>query len=66
MTYALGRQLGYHDMPTVRAIVRDAARQDYRLSAFIQGVVHSQAFRMMQAPAADGGSRQTVAGDARP
>jgi len=66
MTYALGRQLGYHDMPTVRAIVRDAARQDYRLSAFIQGVVHSQAFRMMQVPAADGGSRQTVAGDARP
>ena len=66
MTYALGRQLGYHDMPTVRAIVRDAARQDYRLSAFIQGVVHSQAFRMMQVPAAEGGSRQTVAGDARP
>ena len=66
MTYALGRQLGYYDMPTVRAIVRDAARQDYRLSAFIQGVVRSPAFRMMQAPAGDGGRRQTAAGDARP
>jgi hypothetical protein len=40
-------------MPTVRAIVRDAAQQDYRLSAFIQGVIRSQAFRMMQAPATE-------------
>jgi hypothetical protein len=53
MTYALGRQLEYFDMPTVRAIVRDAAQQDYRLSAFIQGVIRSQAFRMMQAPATE-------------
>jgi len=53
MTYALGRQLEYYDMPTVRAIVRDAAQQDYKMSAFIQGVVRSQAFRMMGAPPAD-------------
>ena len=26
MTYALGRRVEYYDMPTVRAIVRDAAR----------------------------------------
>ena len=51
MTYALGRQLEYFDMPAVRTIVRDAAQQDYRMSAFIQGVVRSQAFRMMQVPA---------------
>jgi len=50
MTYALGRQLEHYDMPAVRAIVRDAAKQDYRLSAFVQGVARSQAFRMMQAP----------------
>jgi hypothetical protein len=50
MTYALGRQLEYYDMPAVRAIVRDAAQQDYRMSAFIQGVVRSPAFRMMGAP----------------
>jgi mono/diheme cytochrome c family protein len=53
MTYALGRQLAYYDMPTVRAIVRDAAQQEYRLSAFIQGVIRSQPFRMMQAPATE-------------
>jgi Protein of unknown function (DUF1588)/Protein of unknown function (DUF1585)/Protein of unknown function (DUF1592) len=53
MTYALGRQLEYYDMPAVRAIVRDAAQQDYRMSAFIQGVVRSQAFRMMGTPPAE-------------
>jgi hypothetical protein len=52
MTYALGRQLEAYDMPTVRAIVRDAAQQDYTMSAFIQGVARSQAFRMMGAPPA--------------
>jgi mono/diheme cytochrome c family protein len=46
LTYALGRQVEYFDMPTVRAIVRDAAKQDYRMSAFILGVVNSQPFRM--------------------
>jgi mono/diheme cytochrome c family protein len=46
MTYALGRQVEFYDMPAIRAIVRDAARQDYKLSSFILGVVNSQAFRM--------------------
>ena len=40
-------------MPAVRAIVREAAQQDYKLSAFIQGVVRSQAFRMMGPPPAE-------------
>jgi hypothetical protein len=53
LTYALGRQLEYYDMPAVRAIVRDAAQQDYRMSAFIQGVVRTQAFRMMGAAPAE-------------
>ena len=30
MTYALGRRVEYYDMPTVRTIVRDAAKQDYK------------------------------------
>jgi len=34
------------DMPTVRAIVREAAKQDYRISAFITGVIASHAFQM--------------------
>jgi mono/diheme cytochrome c family protein len=47
MTYALGRRVEYFDMPTVRAIIRDAAAKDYKVSAFILGVATSPAFRMM-------------------
>jgi hypothetical protein len=55
MTYALGRRLEYTDMPTVRTIVNGAARADHRLSAYILGVVNSQAFRMTQIGAEDTG-----------
>ncbi|MBV9506011.1 MAG: DUF1592 domain-containing protein [Acidobacteriia bacterium] len=54
LTYALGRGLDYHDMPAVRRIVRDAARENYRFSAFIMGVAHSVPFRMRMA--ASGGN----------
>ncbi len=50
MTYALGRRVEHYDMPTVRAIARDAARHDNRLSAFILGMVKSAAFQMSTAP----------------
>jgi hypothetical protein len=51
MVYALGRGLTYADMPAVRAIVRDAARQDYRFSAIVLGIVNSVPFQMrMRAP----------------
>ena len=33
MTYALGRGVEYYDMPTIRAIVRDAG--DRRLQVFV-------------------------------
>ena len=46
MTYATGRRMQPYDMPVVRRIIRDAGKQDYKLSAFIMGVVNSQAFRM--------------------
>jgi cytochrome c551/c552 len=49
MTYALGRRVEPFDMPTVRAIVRDAAKNDHRISSFIMGVVKSPAFRMSRA-----------------
>jgi len=45
MTYALGRSLEYTDMPTVRRIVRDAERENYRFSALISGIVNSNQFR---------------------
>ncbi len=50
LTYALGRSLAYYDMPTVRAIVRDAARNDYRFSSLVVGVVKSMPFQMRKAP----------------
>jgi mono/diheme cytochrome c family protein len=46
MTYALGRRVEYTDMPAIRAIIRDAARQNNRMSSFVLGVVNSAAFRM--------------------
>ena len=49
MTYALGRRVEDYDMPTIRSIVRAAARRNNRLSSFILGVVHSSAFQMSKA-----------------
>jgi cytochrome c551/c552 len=46
LIYALGRRLAYTDMPTVRSIVREAAKNDNRFSSFILGVVNSVPFRM--------------------
>jgi hypothetical protein len=46
LTYGLGRGLDYYDMPAVRAILRDAARDNYRFSSLILGVVHSTPFQM--------------------
>ena len=46
MTYALGRRVEYYDMPAIRAIIRDAAKHDNHVSAFIAGVVNSGAFQM--------------------
>ncbi|HSF14852.1 MAG TPA: DUF1592 domain-containing protein [Vicinamibacteria bacterium] len=46
MTFALGRRVEHFDMPAIRKISRDAARNDYRLSSFILGVVDSVPFRM--------------------
>ena len=49
MTYALGRGVEYYDMPAIRAIVRDAAHNDYRFSSLIMGVVKSTPFQMRRA-----------------
>jgi hypothetical protein len=51
MTYALGRRVEPSDMPTVRRIIRDAAGQDYRISAFLTGVIESAAFQRARVPA---------------
>jgi hypothetical protein len=44
--FGTGRRVEYYDWPTIRAITRDAEASDNRLSAFILGVVKSDAFRM--------------------
>jgi mono/diheme cytochrome c family protein len=50
LMYALGRELEYFDMPQVRAIVRRAGKEDYKLSAIVSGIVTSEAFRMQARP----------------
>jgi hypothetical protein len=45
LTYALGRPVEYYDMPAVRAIVRDAGKNNYRFSSLVLGVVKSAPFQ---------------------
>jgi hypothetical protein len=59
MVYALGRRLEAEDMPTVRRIVRDAARDDYRFTAIVLGIVRSPQFQ--QKARFTAGATQTVA-----
>ena len=53
MTYALGRRIGPEDMPTIRRIVRDAEKQNYKMSSFVMGVAASPAFQMNTQPAVE-------------
>ena len=46
LTYALGRAVHYYDMPVVRSVIRDAARNDYRFSSLVLGIVKSAPFQM--------------------
>jgi hypothetical protein len=54
MTYALGRTLEYQDMPAVRAIVQSSARDNYRFSSLVRGIVSSVPFQMRSARSAEG------------
>ena len=49
LTYALGRGLEYYDQSVVRKIVRDAAKDNYRWSSIITGIVNSMPFQMRSA-----------------
>ena len=42
-------KLEYADMPAIRTIIRDAAKNNGRMSSFVLGVVNSAAFRMAKA-----------------
>jgi hypothetical protein len=43
-------------MPTVRRIVRESARDNYRFSSIVMGIVRSDPFRMRMVPQAENGS----------
>ena len=45
LIFALGRGLTYHDAPTVRQLVNDGARDDYRWSSLIFGIIRSAPFQ---------------------
>jgi hypothetical protein len=48
LAYAIGRPAEYYDQPTVRAIARAAEANDYKMSAFVMGVVKSDLFQKRQ------------------
>ena len=50
LTYALGRGLEHYDQPAVRAIMRQAARDNFRISALIGAIVKSTPFQMRSTP----------------
>lgn len=59
--FALGRGVEAHDMPAIRAIVRNAAPGGYRFSDLVKGIVHSNAFQQQRLPpAAEPAVRQAM------
>ena len=48
-TYALGRGITHVDMPVIRQIEREAARNDYRFTSIVMGIVNSPPFRLKRA-----------------
>ena len=53
MTYGLGRGMESRDRPLIRAIARDAAKQNYRFSSIVLGIVKSAPFQMKKAQGTD-------------
>ena len=49
LMYGLGRNLQYYDAPAIRAIVREAARNNNTFSSLVLGVAKSPPFRMRAA-----------------
>jgi hypothetical protein len=52
LLYALGRPLEAADMPAVRSVVAGAAASDYTFYDLVHGIVGTDQFRYVQAPAA--------------
>lgn len=58
MTYALGRGMEAFDMPTVRKIVKDAKRDNYKFSSIVMGIIAAPAF---QSSMVESGSTEVAA-----
>jgi len=54
LTYAVGRGMEYQDMPLIRQITREAAKDNYRFSSLLMGVIESPAFTMNMKSAESG------------
>ncbi len=63
MTYALGRGLEYYDNPVVRSITRDSAKNNYRFTSIVAGIVRSAPFQMKIKKSAEN-ETQSVAANA--
>jgi hypothetical protein len=50
MIYATGRPMEWHDMPTIRGIVKAAAKDDYRFVSLVTTIVNSAPFRLQKIP----------------
>jgi hypothetical protein len=65
LTYALGRGVDYYDAPLVRQLVRDLAREEYRWSELVLGIVRSRPFQMRRAVGEDETVKIAAAADRR-
>lgn len=61
MMYALNRDLEYFDMPQVRAVVRGAAKDNYKFSSIVLGIVNTNAFRRQGRDPQAGGTKSGAA-----
>jgi hypothetical protein len=61
LAYSLGRRVEYFDQPTIRAITKKAEADDYKMSAFILGIVKSDTFRMNRVEAVSATDETKVA-----
>jgi hypothetical protein len=65
LMYAVGRELHYYDMPVVRGIMANAARNDLRFSSIVLGIVKSAPFQMRVKPEDHVSAGTTITASAR-
>jgi hypothetical protein len=57
LMYGMGREIKYYDMPAVRIVMRDAAKNRYRFSDLVMGIVKSAPFQMKTSGQAEEASK---------